>query len=68
MILIPDVILVPYSVDSWSVEELCIKRFSDGGIRLDAAFPCVAINKINKRPIICFRPQTFSSARRRLDW
>jgi hypothetical protein len=51
MTLIPDVILVPYGADSWSVQAVCIKRFSDGAVRLGAPFPCAAINKINKKPL-----------------
>jgi hypothetical protein len=51
MTVTPDVIVVPYGVDSWSIEELVIKRSIDGAIRLDAPFPCVAIDKRNKTPL-----------------
>jgi hypothetical protein len=51
MTVTPDVIVVPYGVDSWSIEELVIKRSGDGVIRVDASFPCVAIDKRNKTPI-----------------
>ena len=51
MSLISDVIIVPYGVDSWSVEELAIKRLSDDAIGLDASFPCAAINKSDKKPL-----------------
>jgi hypothetical protein len=51
MTVVSDVTLVPYGVDSWSVEELGIERLSDGAIRLDASFPCAAINKNNKKPL-----------------
>jgi hypothetical protein len=51
MTLIPDVILVPYGADSWSVQAVGIKRFSGGAVRLDAPFPCAAINKITKKPL-----------------
>jgi hypothetical protein len=51
MRLIPDVIVVPYGVDSWSIEELVIKRSGDGAIRVDAPFPCAAIDKSSKKPL-----------------
>lgn len=51
MSLIPDVILVPYGTDSWSVQAFNVQRFSDGAVRLGAPFPCAAINKINKKPL-----------------
>ena len=47
----PDVIVVPYGVDSWPIKELVGNRSSDGAIRVDAPFPCVVIDKSNKKPL-----------------
>ncbi len=46
-----DVIVVPYGIDCWSIEELVVKRSGDGAIRVDASFPCAAIDKGNKKPL-----------------
>ncbi len=51
MTLIPDVLLIPYGTDSWSIQTVGIKRFGDGSIRLDAPFPCAAINRSDKKPL-----------------
>jgi hypothetical protein len=51
MTLTPDVILVPYGADTWSVQPVNVRHFGDGAVRLDAPFPCAAINKINKKPL-----------------
>jgi hypothetical protein len=51
MTVTPDVIVVPYGVDSSSIEEFVIKRSGDGAIRVDASFPCVAIDKSNRKPL-----------------
>ena len=47
----PDVIVVPYGVDSWSIEELVVNRSSDGALRVEAPFPRAAIDKRNKKPL-----------------
>ena len=51
MITIPDIILVPYGVDSWSVEDIGITRLSDGTIRPEAPFPCAVIDKTSRKPL-----------------
>jgi hypothetical protein len=51
MRLIPDVVVVPYGVDSWSIEELVVNRSGDGALRVDASFPCAAIDKSNRKPL-----------------
>jgi len=48
---LPDMIVVPYGADSWSIEELVIKHSSNSAIRVDASFPCAAIDKSNKKPL-----------------
>lgn len=48
---IADIILVPYGTDSWSVEAFSIRRFTDRAVRLDAPFPCAAINRHSKEPL-----------------
>jgi hypothetical protein len=51
MTVIPDVTVVPYGVDSWSIEELVINRSGDGALRVDAPFPCAAIDRSSKKPL-----------------
>ena len=51
MISMPNVLLVPYGVDSWSTGDIGIKRLSDGAIRPDAPFPCAVINKTGRKPL-----------------
>jgi len=51
MTVTPDVIVVPYGVDSWSIEELVVNRSGNGAISVDASFPCAAIDKSNKKPL-----------------
>jgi hypothetical protein len=51
MISIPNIILVPYGVDSWSVGDIGIKRLSDGTIRPDAPFPCTMIDTTGRKPL-----------------
>jgi hypothetical protein len=51
MTAISDVIAVPYGVDSWSIEELVIKRSGNGAVSVDASFPCAAIDKRNRKPL-----------------
>jgi hypothetical protein len=51
MSLLPDEILVPYGVDTWSVQAVNVRRFGDGSIQLGTPFPCVAINKATNRPL-----------------
>ncbi|WP_213736830.1 hypothetical protein [Bradyrhizobium sp. dw_411] len=46
-----DVIVVPYGVDSWPIEELVVNRSGDGAIRVDASFPCAAIDKGDRKPL-----------------
>jgi hypothetical protein len=46
-----DIMLVPYGTDSWSVEALGIRRFTDRAVRFDAPFPCAAINKRGREPL-----------------
>jgi hypothetical protein len=48
---VADITLVPYGTDSWSVEALDVRRFTDRAVRFDAPFPCVAINKRGKEPL-----------------
>ena len=51
MSLLPDTILVPYGVDTWSVQTINVSRFSDGSVQLGAPFPCATINKATRRPL-----------------
>jgi non-ribosomal peptide synthetase component F len=51
MTVTPDVKVVPYGVDSWPIEELVINRTDDGALRVDASFPCAAIDKNNRKPL-----------------
>jgi hypothetical protein len=51
MTVIPYVTVVPYGVDSWSIEELVINRSGDGALRVDAPFPCAAIDRSSKKPL-----------------
>jgi hypothetical protein len=51
MTVTPDVTVVPYGVDSWSIEELVVNRTGDGALRVDASFPCAVIDKRNKKPL-----------------
>ena len=51
MSLLPDAILVPYGVDTWSVQTIDVRRLGDGSVQLGAPFPCAAINKATKRPL-----------------
>lgn len=51
MSLLPDAIVVPYGVDTWSVQTINVRRFGDGSVQLGAPFPCAAINKATKRPL-----------------
>lgn len=51
MSLLPEAILVPYGVDTWSLQTINVRRFGNGSIQLGAPFPCLAINKATKRPL-----------------
>jgi hypothetical protein len=51
MSLLPEEILVPYGVDTWSVQTINVRRFGDGSIEPGTPFPCVAINKATRRPL-----------------
>jgi hypothetical protein len=46
-----DMLIVPYGVDSWSIEELAVDRSSDGEIRVDTSFRCAAIDKSDGKPL-----------------
>jgi hypothetical protein len=46
-----DVLVVPYGIDSWSIEELVLNRAGDGAISVDAPFPCAVIDKRNSKPL-----------------
>jgi hypothetical protein len=51
MSLPPDQILVPYGVDTWSIQTVKARRFGDGSIQLGAPFPCAVVNKAAGKPL-----------------
>ena len=51
MTLLPDAILIPYGVDTWSVQAIGVQRLGGSTVRLGAPFPCAVINKANGKPL-----------------
>jgi hypothetical protein len=46
-----DVIVVPYGVDSWSIDELVINSSGNGTISVHAPFPCAIIDTSKKKAL-----------------
>jgi hypothetical protein len=57
----PDVLVIPYGIDSWQIEELVLNRVGDSAVSVDAPFPCAVIDKRNKKPLR-LNSEVFSAA------
>lgn len=51
LMLLPDVLLIPYAADQWSLAAMKLGRATRRGIGIEASFPLMAVNKARRDPL-----------------
>jgi hypothetical protein len=51
VIIVPDVLLIPYGVAEWSLDGIALAGFSGRALKLHTAFPCASINRAARAPL-----------------
>ncbi|MDB5595385.1 MAG: hypothetical protein JWM36_2346 [Hyphomicrobiales bacterium] len=49
--LLPDVLLIPYAADQWSLAAMKLGRATRRGIGIEASFPLMVVNKARREPL-----------------